>query len=381
MKKITVLHVISGLSLGGAEMMLFKLLKNIDDNRFDSIVVSLTSNGDLAPKIRELKIPVYFLNMKKGVSSFKAVTEYRNIILKYRPDIIQAWMYHANVFSAIMKALTPKHYLLFNIRTSLSNVKINKVITRSLIWANAKLSKISNGIINNSKLSIEQHKKIGFRKDKNFYIPNGFDLCVFKPNQAYYEKFREQYNLKRDCKLVGLFARYHQCKNHKGFLKVAKILLENCSKENISIKFVLAGEGCDKSNNELIREIEEQNLSKHVLLLGKVNSAEVLPCLDIHLLTSYEEGFPNAIGEAMSCGIPCISSNVGDCKNIISRFGGVAEINDYTSLAKISFEALDFKAENKKEIREYIYKNYSIKKIVNEYEKLYSGIINQKESW
>ena len=180
---------------------------------------------------------------------------------------------------------------------------------------------------------------------------------------------------------MGLFARYHQCKNHKGFLKVAKILLENCSKENISIKFVLAGEGCDKSNNELIREIEEQNLSKHVLLLGKVNSAEVLPCLDIHLLTSYEEGFPNAIGEAMSCGIPCISSNVGDCKNIISRFGGVAEINDYTSLAKISFEALDFKAENKKEIREYIYKNYSIKKIVNEYEKLYSGIINQKESW
>ena len=374
MRKIKLVHVITGLNSGGAEVMLYKLLSVMDKNLFDLHVISMLDEGVFGPKITALNIPVYCLNMKKyGLSSLGSLLKYRILIRKIKPDIVQGWMPHGNLYATLAKLSYFKAKIVFNIRQSLVNYK-DKLSTHVIIKLNALFSRWVVAVVNNSNISQQQHAVIGFSKKNALYIANGFDVDVFKPDADLYKSVRKFYGLNQQVKIIGNLARFHPVKNHFGLLEILQKIHSECAQP---IVFMLGGAGVDSENAELTKKVRELGLQKNCILLGAVESKSVMPAFDLYISSSWGEGFPNVIGEAMACGVPCVTTDVGDCKLIMGGFGGVAAAGDYDSLAKKSILYLDTSELAKKQIRQHIIDNYTIGKIAAQYESLYLDVLNK----
>lgn len=366
MKKI--IHVITALEApGGAEMMLYKLLKYRKSSEISPVVISMTHQSEFSKIFDGLGVKLYFLDIRKR--KLKALWDFIKIISKEKPCLIQGWMYHANFLAIATKLFYRKAKVLFNIRQSLSDVKNDKPLTRVVIYLNAYFSRFVTCVINNSKTSIGQHQAVGFSKKNSCYIANGFDTGLFKPNAELYKQFRTAYNLGASIKIVGNLSRFHPMKNHVGFLEACRKIKDDYSGE---VAFVMGGKEIDGENKLLVDKISTLGLQDDCILLGPVNSYEILPVFDIYMSSSsWGEGFPNIIGEAMSCGVPCIATDVGDCKLIIDKYGRTAKPGDYDTLAEACVKELKQKSYPSSEIRQHIVDNYSINRIVNKYESLY----------
>ncbi|MES2203900.1 MAG: glycosyltransferase [Pseudomonadota bacterium] len=365
------LFVITGLDEGGAETMLFKLLTNINRNKYKCVVVSMLGMGVYGEKIALLGIPVHCLGGKNESFSIFSFLKFIRLVRKLRPDLIQGWMYHANFISALSMIFYPCSNVVFNIRQSLYGNR-DKLLTRVIIKFNAWASHFAKKVINNSITSQKQHRKIGFSKKNEAYIANGFNTHIFNLNFNIYKKFRWDHGLNSDTKIIGNLSRYHPIKNHLGLLTIFH-RVKKCYPYKIVL--ALGGASVDSNNLQLIDEIKRLKLEDDCILLGSVNAHEVIPAFDIYLLPSFGEGFPNVVGEAMACGVPCVATDVGDCKTIIGAFGGVAPVNDYAMLTEICIEKLNINKEKKSKIRQHIVDNYSIEKIVTQYECLYADLL------
>ena len=93
---IRIVHVISALSTGGAEMMLAKLVNGLDRQRFSNAVISLADAGPLKQQIEKLDVPVYSLGMKRGREDIFALNRLIRLLRELEPTIVQSWLYHAD---------------------------------------------------------------------------------------------------------------------------------------------------------------------------------------------------------------------------------------------------------------------------------------------
>ena len=183
MKTTKVLHIISGLDTGGAEMMLYKLLATFPKQEIWSEVISLRESGPIATKISGLGIEVHSLKFGSGwgatiISVFLLVKYVRS----FGPNVIQGWMYHGNVAATIASLLSFKKTILcWNIRQTLQYRNREKTITSLLIRLSGPLSHFPSYILYNSSISADQHERFGFCKKNRLIIPNGFDINVFRP--------------------------------------------------------------------------------------------------------------------------------------------------------------------------------------------------------
>lgn len=376
MAKITIIHLIIGLEPHGAENMLYKLLRGKDETQFESYVISITDEGFYGDKIKALGIPVYTLGMKKNpLSIIAAVWRYNALLKNLQPDIVQTWMYHANALGALVAMFLPRqHYdLVWNIRHSPGDMSLEKKTMRWLIKLNAKLSSKPIAIINNSQTSQQQHQALGFQAQRDVIIGNGFDLTTCKPDQDQYYTFRREHDLEPSTKLVGNLARYHPMKNHQGLLALFSYIRQQYPEP---IKLVLGGFHVNSQNQDLMRDIQQMGLQEDCLLLGFVETHQVMPVFDLYVSTSlWGEGFPNVLGEAMACGVPCAASDVGDCRYLLTEYGEVFEPNeDKEQVASLCIEQLTKSSHNKQRLRQYIKNNYSIEQIVQQYQKLYQQL-------
>ncbi len=380
-KKIKVLHIITGLSTGGAEMMLYKLVSKMDRSCFDIYVASLTNIGPVGEKIKKLNIPVVAVGMKrgwKGFFSFSGFFKLLRIVKNYKPDVIQTWMYHSDLIGGLVGKIL-KVPVIWNIRHSNLNPEYNKKTT---IWTAkicAKFSKIlPKKIICCSWASKNVHKKLGYDENKMVVIPNGFDLDAFLPDKQGREKVRNELGLDDKTIVVGFAARFDPQKDHKNFFEAAKIV----HKVYPNVHFLFCGDGISWKNEKLREWIEKSGVKKVTHLLGRRDDMKnVYNSIDIFCSSSYGEGFPNVIGEAMACEVPCVVTNVGDSSIIVGETGFVIPPKKPEALAEAIIKMIKIGEEKRRELgrkaRKRIEENYSIEKIVNNYKQLYKKIISK----
>jgi len=376
-----ILHIISGLPIGGAEMMLYKLLSFINRYMFEPVVISLTDYGSLGNNIKNLNVPVYKMEMKAGFPNLFKVWRFIKLIRKINPELIQGWMYNGNLAALLAKWVLPTHVsLLWNIRHTPDDLKKEKRLTAWVIRLGAKFSSHPAQIIYNSNVSKQKHELLGYDNKNKSIIPNGFNCEQFKPCDNAKSKLRHSLGLKKDTLLIGLVARYHIMKDHVGFLHSAGKL----NKIYPEIHFVLVGQGVDKNNQLLTKLIQELKIVKNVHLLGKRKDVdEITAELDIACSSSsWGEGFSNAIGEAMACGIPCIVTNVGDSAWIVEETGIVVKPGDRKAFTEAMITLIKMNPEERLELgrsaRNRIIKHFSIIRVVKQYENLYRDILNTK---
>ena len=115
---VAILHLITGLETGGAEGMLARLVTRTDRSRFSSVVVSMTDTGTVGPIIASARIPVEALGIRRGTIDPRGVTRLIRLLRRYRPDIVQTWLYHADLLGLIAVRLGYVPHLAWNIRCS-----------------------------------------------------------------------------------------------------------------------------------------------------------------------------------------------------------------------------------------------------------------------
>lgn len=371
-----ILHVITGLTTGGAEMMLYKLLKETN-NDIEHEVISLSPEyGYLKADIESLGIPVHVLgvNLRSPINPIHSIIKLSKLVKSAKPGVIQGWMYHGNIFASIAGAFC-KAPVVWNVRCTLYNIKQEKRLTQMFIRFSKWLSKKPAAIIYNSSISKMQHEQLGFSADNGVLIGNGFDTNKFSPNAEKRMAMRNSLGLTESDIVIGHVARFHAMKDHKTLIKAAIEVL----KKHPSIYFVLVGTDVD-FNNPLFSEMLNTNeLRQRFKLLGEQKDvSEIIPLFDLFTLTSsYGEGFPNVIGEAMACAKPCVSTDVGDAKPLIDETGLIVQPGNYHALAAALNQLLDKSIEERQQLgskaRQRIENYYTMPIIAKAYKSLYSS--------
>jgi glycosyltransferase involved in cell wall biosynthesis len=299
-----ILHVINDLSIGGTEIMLYKLLSRTDRKLFEPAVISLNGINPLGQRIKELGIPIESLGAKSSSANPASLLRLVRIVRRFSPQLIQGWMYHGNLAAqlAAMFARRPVK-VVWNIRQSLSSLADEKPATARAIRLGARLSNWPDLILNNSQKSFAQHTALGFPPDKTFVIPNGFDTDIFVPSDETRVSVRAELGVPENTLLVGRIGRYHHTKDYPNFLQAAAMLL----RDHPDTQFLVAGMDVDWNNDTLRHHVQEFGLTERIHLLGeRFDIPRLTAALDIAVSSSHAEGFPNVIGEAMSCAVPCV---------------------------------------------------------------------------
>lgn len=381
-KPFKILHLITGLDMGGAEKMLYNVLCKTDRQQFNPTVLSLIDGGVWGNHISSLGIPVYPLGLKASTLTPAAVWRLFRIVSQLQPDLIQGWMYHGNLAAQATRISNLKSIpIIWNIRHSIYSLSYEKPSTAAVIKILALLSNLSDKIIYNSNISASQHKQLGYATTKTQIIPNGFDTEVFIPSAESRIKVRAELGLPNDTFLIGRISRYHPMKDFTNFLRAAGLLL----KKYPEVHFVLAGSKVNWKNSNLTEIINELKIANNVHLLGE---GQVIPCLtaalDIASTSScFGEAFPNVIGEAMSCGVPCAVTDVGDSAFILENTGKVVPPKDSEALANAWKELIDIGIDGRKALgkaaRERIFTHFSLNSIVSQYEEVYKSVLYNRK--
>lgn len=366
-----VAFIITGLSIGGAEMMLLKLLSRIDRDRFAPIVISLSDRGVMAERFEALGLPVYVLGIKLRWF-IPGLWRFVRLVYTLKPDIIQGWMLHGN-FAAWIAGILSRRPVFWSVRHSSLPVGSEKKTTLLLDKFLSLLSAYPKNIVYNSKAGKDYHELIGYTSDRGVVIPNGFETDLFVPSLHARLDIRKELGLQDDALLIGMIGRYHPMKDHNTFLQAASLML----KIEPSIKFILSGSGCDNQNSELIALIKQLDLDDAVFLLGERRDIPwLMAALDIVVSSSsFGEGFANVIGEAMSCGVPCVVTDVGDSKWILGSGGVVVPPKDPEAMQKGWAQLIEVGDSGRRKIgelgRKRILDLFSINSVSWQYEALY----------
>jgi glycosyltransferase involved in cell wall biosynthesis len=325
-------HVITGLSRGGAEAMLCKLLSRADRRRYEPQVISLTEIGPVGREIEELGVPVRALGMKPGLPSPLLLLRLAGWLRSASPDIVQTWMYHADLIGGLAAKLAGGIPVIWGLRQSQLDPARSKKTTIWTARACAALSaSVPERIICCSHVAAHVHRQLGYAADKLQVIPNGFDLVRFSPARGMRASVRQELGIALDAHVVGMVARFDPQKDFPTLIEAARHL----NSREPWAQFVLCGKEVTPENAELTALIEASGQSGCFHLLGERRDVErLLPAFDVCCLSSaFGEGFPNVLGEAMACQVPCVATDVGDSANIIGDTGVTVPPSDPAALA------------------------------------------------
>lgn len=308
-----VLHVITGLNDGGAEAVLYNLITN--DPAHTHTVISLMDEGKYGSLLETIGVTVHCLRMKPGKLSILRVMELARVIRAERPSIVQTWMYHADLLGGVAARIAGVRRVFWGVHHSTLEKDRAKRTTIAVAKASALLSHVvPEKIICCAKKASAVHRDIGYSPSKLVVIPNGYDLSKFMVDELAGSEVRTSLGVSPQTFLLGKVGRYDPPKDHENLLSA----LYELQNSGVEFKCLLVGRGMTGGNEELVARINDLELTAKVILAGQRSDIPgVMNALDLHVLSSSSEGFPNVLAEAMACGTPTISTDVGDAGEII----------------------------------------------------------------
>ena len=361
--------------------MLHRLLSRMDRSQHESVVVSLTELESVGKRIEALGIEVRALGMQPRAPSPKSVFQLTQLIRQERPEIVQTWMHHADLFGGLAAKFAGDFPVIWNIRQSDLDPRSSK---RTTIWtakACARLSRrLPTRIVCCSEASRITHSAIGYAADKMVVIPNGFDIDTFQPNREARRAVRRELGVPDDALLVGLVARFHPQKDHANFVRAAALLHERLP----NVHFLLCGNQVSWENQELVAHVERAGIRDRCHLLGtRSDMPRIQASLDIATSSSSDgEGFSNITAEAMACGVPCVVTDVGDSALIVSDTGRVVPPRNSAALAEAWRDLIELGAAGRARLgaaaHDRIATHFPLPAIVARYEALYRDVARAK---
>jgi glycosyltransferase involved in cell wall biosynthesis len=367
-----VLHVITGLRLGGAETLLVRLLEGLGDERRGHSVLSLRPRWPLAQDIEELGVPVQALGMS-GRPTPADIFRLGRILRRSQADLIQTWMLHSNVLGVVSRAVS-RSPIVWGVH--LSEVSRSTLGTKAVVVQRLEATCswfVPSRIVACSVSSRQVMHRLGYRRRRIVTIPNGFDVARFSPDPGAREEVRRELGLSPTTTAVGHLARFHPIKDHATLLAAAREVVAQAP----DVRFVLCGHGVDAGNPEL--SALAAPLGDRVQLLGRRDDVpRLLNAFDLAVSSSSGEALPLAIGEAMSTGIPVAATRCGDSEELIADTGALAPVGDPTALAQAMLGLIETDPETRSELgrraRARISSRYSLQGMVEGYQSIWAEL-------
>jgi glycosyltransferase involved in cell wall biosynthesis len=316
---VKVLHVITGLQTGGAERMLANLCIAASDAGPGPVVVSLTDGGSQFERIRAAGVRVMSLGMRRGVPSLKGLHRLARILQQEAPDVVQSWMYHADLYALLALALSGRRgetRLYWGIRCSDMELGRYGPSLRIVVRLCALLSRFVDGIVTNSQAGMRIHGRLGYDTRRMTVIDNGIDTETFRPDDDKRAAARASLGLSGDAFVIGCIARVDAMKNFPALLS----MLDGMD----GVTCIAIGRGT-----------ESLPPTKGLVALGEREDVPaLLNALDLLVsVSSFGEGFSNVIAEAMATRVPVVATDVGDARRIVGNAGRIVPPDDAEALA------------------------------------------------
>ena len=326
------LLLIGSLNIGGAERQVVELVKHIDKTNLKITVVLFYNEGDLKAGIKGIpNTNLLCLNKSGRWDLFHLVYNLRKTLINLHPDIVYSFMPGANIIGLFSCKLAGNSKLVWGIRSTKIEEKNYHWFNRVNELLQKRLSPLPDAIIVNSYSGYKYLIDSGYKNKKMIVITNGINTEQFRPDRNSRNLIRRELGLGENERLIGMVARFDPMKDHRNFLNAAHILIQ----KHRNVKFLCIGSGPQKYKKEIYSECEKLGLKNYIIWQTNRNDMPALyNAFDISTLSSsYGEGFSNALSEAMACGVPCVTTDVGDSAQIVGDTGIVVPPKNPKALA------------------------------------------------
>lgn len=327
-----ILHIIVGLEIGGAELMLKRLIEaSSARGEYRHKVVSLTDIGTLGGQMAAAGVPVRALGMRSAAHMPRALLALRKLISNEKPDVVQTWMYHADLLGGLAARMAGNRNVMWGVRTTDVEANGSRVTTVLMRLCSMLSTWIPKVIVCAANAARRVHARHGYDDKRMLVIANGFDLSRLRATAEERTALRAACGLRNDQLVIGLLGRYDPAKDQENFVRAAGVV----ANAHQNVCFLLVGRGLDASNQQLARWIADTGHADRFMLLGERSDVAVcLSAMDVFCLSSRTEGFPNVVGEAMAMGLPCVVTDVGDAAFLVADTGIVVPKEDSAALAE-----------------------------------------------
>ncbi|MHC1752834.1 glycosyltransferase [Humidesulfovibrio sp.] len=317
---------IPSLAPGGAERQFAALAAGLAAHGHEVLAVTLGKGGALAAELGAARLVE--LGKTSRWDNLRVGLALAGLLRRHAPHIHYAFLPSCCVLGALVAPLCPRTRLVFGIRAA--DPGGLGCAGRLLLRLEAQLARRSRLVIANSHAGRELCLARGFPPRLLHVVDNGIDTDRFRPDTAAGADLRASWGVTPQHRLIGLVARLDPLKDHATFLEAAAML----AAQRADARFVCVGGGGQKYAQTLRQRAESLGLAERLVWAGEqADMPAVYSALDVACLSSASEAFPNALGEAMSCGVPCVATSAGDAARVLGGAGLAVPPGDATALA------------------------------------------------
>jgi glycosyltransferase involved in cell wall biosynthesis len=268
--------------------------------------------------------------MQSALGIPRVIWKLTRLIRTARPDIVQTWMYHADLLGGLAARLAGNRNVIWGIRTTdvtAGGTRVTAFVRQLCAWLSRT---VPQTIVCAADASRRAHIAVGYDAARIVVVPNGFDLTRLVATPAQRNALRLQCGFEQELVVVGYLGRFHPAKDQANFVRAAGLL----ARQYGNARFLMAGRELDANNAQLSQWINATGCADRFVLLGELSDVPVcLAAMDLFCLSSRTEGFPNVVGEAMAMGLPCVVTDVGDAAMLVADTGVVVPKEDSAALA------------------------------------------------
>lgn len=373
-----VLHVITGLAVGGAEMALYRLILASRGSDYTHTVIALTPEGGMYARFIESGIKLVVLDFRR-VPLWQLLRLYR-LMRTLRPDIVQTWLYHADLLGGLAARMAGIRNIIWGIRTTDVDGGCARAtrIVRQLCAALSRL--VPHTIVCVAEAARRSHSLIGYDETRMQVVCNGFDLSRLTASKGQREQLRQQCGFAPDAIVLGTLGRFNLDKDHGNFVTAAGQL----ARRHERLRFLMIGKDLDSHNTTLMRWIDDTGYADRFVLLGERSDVSVcLAAMDIFCLSSRTEAFPNVVGEAMAMGLPCVATDVGDVAVLMADTGVLVPKANPEALASgvagLVAQGSRHREQLGQRARARIHSMFTIDSVRRRFEGIYEDVINGRK--
>lgn len=324
------MFLIRSLELGGAERQLVELAGGLHRRGRRVSVATFYGHGELAAELRAGGTPLISLEKQGRWDLIGPLSRLRRLVRNRRPQVLHCYLPTSNSVGAVLRLFAPAYRLACGIRAVDMSLAQYGILARVSYALERLTNRFADLIIVNSHAGAERYLTEEGSRGRVHVVPNGIDTARFWPDESGREQLRREWRVSSTDLLIGYVGRLDPIKDHETFLRAAALLSSDIPRA----RFVCVGGGSPDYAASLRRRAGELGLGERVLFAGvRHDMAAVYSALDVATSASSAESFPNAVAEAMACGVPCAVTNVGDSARIVGEVGVVVPRQDPSALA------------------------------------------------